>query len=93
MSARLWSHLWPEPELEDRAARIMAGRPNQTIQQAEEAGLVFAFRARCLAILIVALLIVILVPWPRNLYYLGFLAGSSSSGTSRSGCDDTDLRR
>jgi adenylate cyclase len=75
MSARLWSQLWPEPEPEDRAARILAGRPNSTIQQAEEAGLVFAFRARCLAILIVALSIIVLVPWPRNLYYLGFLAG------------------
>jgi len=75
MRPRLWSRLWPEPEVEDRAARIIAGRPNPTIQQAEEAGLVFAFRARCLAILIVALSIVILVPWPRNLYYLGFLAG------------------
>src|SRR5215207_974185 len=75
MRPRLWSRLWPEPEVEDKAARIIAGRPNPTIQQAEEAGLVFAFRARCLAILIVALSIVILVPWPRNLYYLGFLAG------------------
>jgi hypothetical protein len=83
MPARLWSQLRPEPELlpirdptrttarlEDRAARIMPGRPDGTIQQAEEAGLVFAFRARCLATLIVALAILVLVPWPRNLYYL-----------------------
>src|SRR5215208_3139809 len=75
MRPRLWSRLWPEPEVEDRSARIAPGRPDGTIQQAEEAGLVFAFRARCLAILVVALSIVVLVPWPRNLYYLGFVAG------------------
>ena len=51
------------------------GRPDGTIQQAEEAGLVFAFRARCLATLIVALAILVLVPWPRNLYYLAFAVG------------------
>ena len=40
MSARLWSLLWPEPELQElQAVRIIAGRPNPTIQQAEEAGL------------------------------------------------------
>ncbi|MCC2654132.1 MAG: adenylate/guanylate cyclase protein, partial [Microvirga sp.] len=57
------------------AARITPGRPDGTIQQAEEAGLVFAFRARCLATLIVALAILVLVPWPRNLYYLAFAVG------------------
>ena len=88
MSARLWSQLWPEPELEDRAARIMAGRPNPTIQQAEEAGLVFAFRARCLAIRIAALSIVTLVPWPATCIILALWQGSSCSGTSRS-----ELRR
>jgi hypothetical protein len=106
MPARPRSELGPEPEtphirdetrmttrLEAEAARITPGGPDGTIQQAEEAGLVFAFQARCLAIQIVALSIVVLVPWPRNLYYLGFVAGSSCSVTCRSGCDDTDLRR
>ena len=57
------------------AARIEPGRPDSSIREAEEAGLVFAFRARCLAILVVAVSIVVVVPWPRNLYYLGFVAG------------------
>jgi adenylate cyclase len=84
----LRSRLWREPAyrvalkaiqttpgLHAELAHIVPGRSDGTIQQAEEAGLVFAFRARCLAILVVALSIVVLVPWPRNLYYLGFVAG------------------
>ena len=81
MPARLWSQLWPASSTrtparrEADAARIAPSRPGGTVQQAEEAGLVFAFRARCLAILIVALSIVVIVPWPRNLYYLAFAVG------------------
>lgn len=51
-----------------------------TIKQAEEAGLVFAFRSRCLAIAAVAAAILLVVSWPRNLYYLGFVAAFFLSG-------------
>ena len=44
------------------------GRSSDSIPRAEQAGLVFAFRARCVAILIVAFAVLALVPWPRNLY-------------------------
>ena len=84
----LCSRLWREPtsllgrtatqtapRLQAEASRIVPGRSNGSIHEAEEAGLVFAFRARCLAILIVALSIIVLVPWPRNLYYLAFAVG------------------
>jgi adenylate cyclase len=62
-------------KLGERAARSATRRPDNGIEQAEQAGLVFAFRARCLAILIVAFSIAVLVPWPRNLYYSSFAAG------------------
>jgi hypothetical protein len=45
------------------------------VARAEEAGLVFAFRARCVAVLVVGCAVLVLAPWPRNLYYLGFAAG------------------
>ena len=47
---------------------------SSTIERAEEAGLVFAFRARGFAIAAVALPIAVFIPWPRNLYYMVFLA-------------------
>jgi len=50
------------------------------VEKAEEAGLVFAFRARCVATLVVAVSVAILVAWPRDLYYLGFVAGFFGSG-------------
>jgi len=56
------------------------GRARDSVEEAEEAGLVFAFRARSVAILVVAVSIVVLVAWPRDLYYLGFVAGFFVSG-------------
>ncbi|HKH28068.1 MAG TPA: adenylate/guanylate cyclase domain-containing protein [Sphingomicrobium sp.] len=56
------------------------GRARDSVEEAEEAGLVFAFRARCVAILVVAVSVVVLVAWPRDLYYLGFVAGFFVSG-------------
>ena len=56
-------------------SRFAAGHSDGSIHEAEQAGLLFAFRARCLAILIVALSLIVLVPWPRNVYYLSFVAG------------------
>ncbi len=46
------------------------GRLAENVRQAELAGLAFAFRARAVAIAVVALWLVVLVPWPRGLYYL-----------------------
>ncbi len=46
------------------------GRLAENVRAAELAGLAFAFRARAVAILVVSLWLLILVPWPRNLYYL-----------------------
>lgn len=57
-----------------------APRSLGTIQAAEEAGLVFAFRARSVAIAIVSIVLLVFVPWPRNLYYLGFAAGLFAFG-------------
>jgi adenylate cyclase len=84
----LWPRLWRQPasrlarsatqttpRLQAEASRIVPGRSSGSIHKAEQAGLVFAFRARCLAILVVTLSIFALVPWPRNAYYLGFAAG------------------
>ena len=50
-------------------------RSSVDVERAEEAGLVFAFRARCLAVLVVGCAVLVLAAWPRNLYYLGFAAG------------------
>ena len=61
-------------------SRDAAGRPKDSIEEAEEAGLVFAFRARCVAILIVAVALVVIVSWPRDLYYLAFVAAFFVSG-------------
>lgn len=63
----------PQPAGGARATPLHA--PDGTIERAEESGLVFAFRARCVAIGLVALPIAVFIPWPRNLYYLAFLAG------------------
>jgi adenylate cyclase len=52
----------------------LPGLPRDGARRAEEAGLVFAFRARSLAILAVGFAIVAFVPWPRDLIYLGFAA-------------------
>src|SRR4051794_34570645 len=57
-----------------------AGRLRQSVETAEETGLVFAFRARCLAILVVAVSIVLVVPWARSPYYLAFMVGFFLSG-------------
>lgn len=58
----------------------MASAGSGTIETAEEAGLVFAFRARCVAIAVVAVVLLIGVQWPRNLYYLSFAAGLFAFG-------------
>ena len=71
------------PRLVERllgGSRDAAGRPKDSIEEAEEAGLVFAFRARCVAILIVAVALVAIVSWPRDLYYLAFVAAFFVSG-------------
>jgi adenylate cyclase len=49
------------------------GRLRDSVDEAEQAGLSFAFRARTLAILVVGLYLVF-VPWPRNAYYLALAA-------------------
>ncbi|WP_238313596.1 adenylate/guanylate cyclase domain-containing protein [Methylobacterium crusticola] len=46
------------------------GRLSANVRSAELAGLAFAFRARALAIAVVSLWLLLLVPWPRDLYYL-----------------------
>jgi adenylate cyclase len=56
------------------------GQTRDSVGAAEEAGLVFAFRARCVAILVVAVSILVAVSWPRDLYYLSFVAGFFLSG-------------
>jgi adenylate cyclase len=61
-------------------SRDAGGRGKDSIEEAEEAGLVFAFQARCAAILIVAVSVVVIVDWPRNLYYLGFVAAFFLAG-------------
>jgi adenylate cyclase len=43
--------------------------------QAEDAGLVFAFRARTIATLTLAAAVLVLAPWPRSLVYVGFAGG------------------
>lgn len=48
------------------------GRMRASVRQAEQDGLVFAFRARALAIAVVSLWMIALVPWPRDAYYLLF---------------------
>ncbi len=44
------------------------------VRRAEDAGLVFAFRGRSVAILIVGCALLAFVPWPRDLVYLCFAA-------------------
>ena len=56
------------------------GRVRDSLKEAEEAGLVFSFRARCVAILVVAVAVIVLVAWPRDFYYLGFIAAFFVSG-------------
>ena len=51
-----------------------ANRPRGAYRDAEEAGLRFAFQARCVAIAAISLALVVLVPWPRDLLYLCFAA-------------------
>ncbi|OAS23781.1 adenylate/guanylate cyclase domain-containing protein [Methylobacterium platani] len=46
------------------------GRMAENVRAAELAGLAFAFRARAVAIVVVSLWLLVLVPWPRDLYYL-----------------------
>ncbi|TGD96844.1 adenylate/guanylate cyclase domain-containing protein [Methylobacterium nonmethylotrophicum] len=46
------------------------GRLAENVRSAELAGLAFAFRARAIAIVVVSLWLLVLVPWPRDLYYL-----------------------
>jgi adenylate cyclase len=46
------------------------GRLAENVRAAELAGLAFAFRARAVAIVVVSLWLLVLVPWPRDLYYL-----------------------
>ncbi|WP_407528532.1 adenylate/guanylate cyclase domain-containing protein [Methylobacterium oryzisoli] len=48
----------------------VAGRVRRVLREQEEAGLVFAFRARLIATVVVSLWLLALVPFPRNLYYL-----------------------
>ena len=70
------------PRLGNPAARPRAvggadplGPSGTGVQEAEEAGVVFAFRARCFAIAVVSCAVLILAPWPRELFYLAFAAG------------------
>lgn len=49
------------------------GRLKDSVEQAEQAGIEFAFRARSAAVMVVALYLVF-VPWPRNAYYLALVA-------------------
>jgi adenylate cyclase len=49
------------------------GRLRDSVVEAEQAGLRFAFRARSAAVVVVALYLVF-VPWPRNAYYLALVA-------------------
>jgi adenylate cyclase len=51
------------------------GRLSASVHEAEQAGLVFAFRARCAAIAVVAAYLLLLVPWPRDAYYLALASG------------------
>ncbi|MFE1601082.1 adenylate/guanylate cyclase domain-containing protein [Methylobacterium sp. ID0610] len=51
-----------------------SGRMRRVLRAQEEAGLAFAFRARQVAIGVVALWLLFLVPSPRDLYYLAFAA-------------------
>ncbi|AWN50278.1 adenylate/guanylate cyclase domain-containing protein [Methylobacterium terrae] len=46
----------------------------ENVRTAELAGLAFAFRARAVAIVVVSLWLLVLVPWPRDLYYLAVAA-------------------
>ncbi|MCF4124924.1 adenylate/guanylate cyclase domain-containing protein [Methylobacterium sp. SyP6R] len=57
---------WLAGRLPPRARGRLAGN----VRAAELAGLAFAFRARAVAIVVVSLWLLILVPWPRDLYYL-----------------------
>ncbi len=52
-----------------------SGRLEESIRAAELDGLAFAFWARTIAIVVVALWLVSLVPWPRDAYYAAFAAG------------------
>jgi adenylate cyclase len=44
------------------------------VRAAELDGLAFAFRARTLAVVVVSVWLVLIVPWPREAYYLGLAA-------------------
>ena len=46
------------------------GRLSEIMRESEHAGMVFAFRARLLAIMVVSIWLLALVPWPRNVYYV-----------------------
>jgi adenylate cyclase len=57
--------LWPRP----------AGRLAESIRAAELDGLAFAFWARTIAVVVVAVWLISIVPWPRDAYYATFAAG------------------
>jgi adenylate cyclase len=55
--------------------RNSPGRLETSIRQAELEGLQFAFYARLTAIVVIAVWLIWLVPWPRDLYYGAFAFG------------------
>ena len=61
-------------ELGFGGASPAAARLRENVRAAELDGLVFAFWARALAIVVVSAWIVMLVPWPRDAYYAAFAA-------------------
>jgi hypothetical protein len=62
------------------SAHKRGGRTGR-MAQAEDAGLIFAFRARTAATLVVAGAILLLAPWPRSLVYVGFAPNSAVRAT------------
>jgi adenylate cyclase len=60
------------PSQAPAASALEHGGRTGRMAQAEDAGLVFAFRARTIATLTVAAAILVLAPWPRSLVYVGF---------------------
>ncbi len=63
-----WSRLWTRLT---RSSGPVHPRLRRALRHEELRGLVFAFRARCIAAAAVAVWLVVLVPSPRDLYYLG----------------------
>ena len=56
------------------------GRFEDRVRSAEQTGLAFAFRCRAVAISIVAVWLLVLLPWPREGYYLSYAFAFFLSG-------------